>query len=126
MIRKEAWSFYRTISGVRLCWELEEPQGPKGQGTAAAVLLFAKASVGFDPNDPQGTNGPGRQSPEQDPESNSSNVIPRQARPHKPQRTAAAVLLFVKASVASVHVRSFSLALNYHGLRARPRLHAWP
>ena len=30
MIRKEAWSFYRTISGVRLCWELEEPKGPKG------------------------------------------------------------------------------------------------
>ena len=28
--RKEAWSFYRTISGVRLCWELEEPKGPKG------------------------------------------------------------------------------------------------
>ena len=23
-------SFYRTISGVRLCWELEEPKGPKG------------------------------------------------------------------------------------------------
>ena len=23
MTRKEAWSFYRTISGVRLCWELE-------------------------------------------------------------------------------------------------------
>ena len=30
VIRKEAWSFYRTISGVRLCWELEEPKGPKG------------------------------------------------------------------------------------------------
>ena len=29
MIRTEAWSFYRTISGVRLCWELEEPKGPK-------------------------------------------------------------------------------------------------
>ena len=29
MIRKEAWSFYRTISGVRLCWELKEPKGPK-------------------------------------------------------------------------------------------------
>ena len=27
MIRKEAWSFYRTSSGVRLCWELEEPKG---------------------------------------------------------------------------------------------------
>ena len=30
MIRKEAWPFYRTSSGVRLCWELEEPKGPKG------------------------------------------------------------------------------------------------
>ena len=29
MIRKEAWPFYRTISGVRLSWELEEPEGPK-------------------------------------------------------------------------------------------------
>ena len=29
MIRKEAWPFYRTVSGVRLCWELEEPDGPK-------------------------------------------------------------------------------------------------
>ena len=29
VIRKEAWSFYRTISGVRLCWELENPQAPK-------------------------------------------------------------------------------------------------
>jgi len=27
--RKEAWPFYRTISDVRLCWELEEPNGPK-------------------------------------------------------------------------------------------------
>ena len=26
---KEAWPFYRTISGVRLCWELEEPKGPQ-------------------------------------------------------------------------------------------------
>ena len=30
VIRKEAWCFYRTISGVRLCWELEEPKGSKG------------------------------------------------------------------------------------------------
>jgi len=30
VIRKEAWPFYRTISGVRLYWELEEPKGPKG------------------------------------------------------------------------------------------------
>ena len=31
--RKEAWPFYRTISGVRLCWELKEPKGPKGSRT---------------------------------------------------------------------------------------------
>ena len=31
VIRKEAWPFYRTSSGVRLCWELEEPKGPKGR-----------------------------------------------------------------------------------------------
>ena len=34
VIRKEAWSFYRTRAGVRLCWELEKPnipQGPKGR-----------------------------------------------------------------------------------------------
>jgi hypothetical protein len=30
VIRKEAWSFYRTISGVRLYWELEEPKVPEG------------------------------------------------------------------------------------------------
>ena len=29
-IRKEAWPFYRTIPGVRLCWELEEPEGSPG------------------------------------------------------------------------------------------------
>jgi hypothetical protein len=32
VIRKEAWCFYRTISGVHLCWELEEPKGPNGPG----------------------------------------------------------------------------------------------
>ena len=30
-VRKEAWFFYRSISGVR-CWELEESKGPKGSG----------------------------------------------------------------------------------------------
>ena len=30
VIRKEAWPFYRTISGVRLYSVLEEPKGPKG------------------------------------------------------------------------------------------------
>ena len=29
VIRKEAWPFYRTTSGVRLYWVLEEPKGPK-------------------------------------------------------------------------------------------------
>ena len=29
VIRKGEWPFYRTISGVRLCWELEELQGPE-------------------------------------------------------------------------------------------------
>ena len=28
VIRNEALTFYRTISGVRLCWELEEPREP--------------------------------------------------------------------------------------------------
>ena len=32
MISEEAWSFYRTSSGVRLCWELEKPKGPEGTG----------------------------------------------------------------------------------------------
>ena len=32
VIRKEAWPCYRTISGVRLCWELEEPKGTKAGG----------------------------------------------------------------------------------------------
>ena len=31
VIRKEAWSFYRTSSGVRLCWELEEPREPRAK-----------------------------------------------------------------------------------------------
>jgi hypothetical protein len=29
-IRKQAWILCRTSAGVRLCWELEEPKGPKG------------------------------------------------------------------------------------------------
>ena len=37
VIRKDAWSFYRTTSGVRLCWELEEPEGPKGPGVNLKV-----------------------------------------------------------------------------------------
>ena len=38
-IRKEAWSFCRTISGVRLCWELEEPQGPQARGQALLACV---------------------------------------------------------------------------------------
>ena len=41
VIQKEAWPFYRTSSGVHLCWELEEPNGPTG----AAPSSYA-ASVG--------------------------------------------------------------------------------
>ena len=39
MIRKEAWPFYRTSSGVRLCWELEEPKGPNGYLLVVVVAL---------------------------------------------------------------------------------------
>ena len=35
VVRNEAWSFYGTIFGVRLCWELEGPKGPKGSGRRA-------------------------------------------------------------------------------------------
>ena len=35
VIRKEACPFYRTSSGVRLCWELEEPKGPKGRSVTS-------------------------------------------------------------------------------------------
>ena len=40
VIRKEAWSFYRAISGVRLCWELEEPKGRRlGEQPAKSPTL---------------------------------------------------------------------------------------
>ena len=29
VIRKEAWPFYRTISRVRLCWELAQAERPE-------------------------------------------------------------------------------------------------
>jgi hypothetical protein len=29
VIRKEAWPFYRTISDVRRCWQLEKSKGPR-------------------------------------------------------------------------------------------------
>ena len=46
VIRKEAWSFCRTIPGVRLCRELEEPKGPKGQDTAEAGLTSPRILAG--------------------------------------------------------------------------------
>ena len=46
MIRKEAWPFYTTISGVRLCWGLEEPNGPKGSlATRFPCMHPRRASV---------------------------------------------------------------------------------
>ena len=36
--RKEAWPFYRTISGVRRCWELEKPKGPDGRVRSQSSL----------------------------------------------------------------------------------------
>ena len=39
VIRKEAWRFYRTIPGVRLCWELEGPKGPKGRGDRGYSII---------------------------------------------------------------------------------------
>ena len=42
VIRQEAWPFYRTISGVRLCWELEEPKGPKGQSFLRKLDVIRK------------------------------------------------------------------------------------
>ena len=45
VIRKEAWSFYRIISGVRLCWELEEPKGPKERCRGCAGCPVRLCSV---------------------------------------------------------------------------------
>ena len=42
VIRKEAWPFYRTSSGVRLCWELEKPKGPKGKSSYTQIPVFVK------------------------------------------------------------------------------------
>ena len=51
VIRKEAWSFHRTVSGVRLCCELEEPKGPEGWllsiNAFAAVLSTEGRVVGL-------------------------------------------------------------------------------
>jgi hypothetical protein len=37
----QAPPFYRTRSGVRLCWELEEPQGPQGSQLCLMSLVSA-------------------------------------------------------------------------------------
>jgi len=39
LIRKEAWLFYRTSSGVRLCWEFEEAKGPQGPHSLIGIAL---------------------------------------------------------------------------------------
>ena len=44
VIRKQAWPFYRTISGVRLCWELEEPEGPKDSNLVAVLTWHRNGS----------------------------------------------------------------------------------
>ena len=45
VIRKEAWSFDRAISGVRLCWELEEPEGPKALANPCRLALRRRATT---------------------------------------------------------------------------------
>ena len=45
MIRKEARPFYRTISGVRLCWELEEPKGPDRASFPFLRSVWSQSSV---------------------------------------------------------------------------------
>ena len=46
VIRKEAWSSYRTVFGGRLCWELEPPKGPKGTGGEVGGGLGIQPCVG--------------------------------------------------------------------------------
>ena len=45
VIRKDACPFYRTSSGVRLCWEIEEPKGPKGPVIRKEAWSFLKDKV---------------------------------------------------------------------------------
>ena len=45
MLLKEAWSFYRTIFVVRLCWELEEPEGPARDRPKGLGSLLRKVEV---------------------------------------------------------------------------------
>ena len=59
MIRQEAWPFYRTSSGVRLGWELEEPKGPKGPKGYREDEGHLAAHVGGDEMvDPEGQHCP--------------------------------------------------------------------
>ena len=48
MIRKEAWSFYRTDPGVRLCWELEEPTLSAESPLCPYGVAYSKVCVFFD------------------------------------------------------------------------------
>ena len=45
MIRKKAWPFYGTSSGVRLCWELDESKGPKGRDLLPHGILLSSCSL---------------------------------------------------------------------------------
>ena len=47
VIRKETWPSSRTTFGVRLCWELEEPIGPKGLAEVGRALdvLFVSGEL---------------------------------------------------------------------------------
>ena len=47
VIPKEAWPFYRTSSGVRLCCELEEPKGPKKHETEPCINTNTFQNVEF-------------------------------------------------------------------------------
>ena len=40
---QEAWPFYRKKSGVRLCWELEEPKGPNAGGGPALLVAQSRS-----------------------------------------------------------------------------------
>ena len=53
MIQKEAWSFYRTISGVRLYWVLEKPKGSKGLNAHRLARLYPGSGGGikYDPKE---------------------------------------------------------------------------
>ena len=46
VIRKEAWTFYRTSSEVRLYWELKEPKGPKGCPVSGSLRLVERLTKG--------------------------------------------------------------------------------